>query len=150
MCRPPGGRAAFSARFSGVGAGQKPCGHFRRHDRLIFPMHNVTSLADYRSAPSTVFFSRRELDQILRVYGRMVADGEWRDYAISDGAERAVFSVFRRASEMPLYRIVKCPRWARRQGAWAVVAPGDHILKRGHELETVLRFFEKKRFDVID
>jgi hypothetical protein len=113
-------------------------------------MQNVTSLADYRATPASIFFNRRELDQILRVYGRMVADGEWRDYAMSDGAERAVFSVFRRASEAPLYRIVKCPKWAKRQGAWAILAPGDQILKRGQELETVLRFFEKKRLSVVD
>ncbi len=113
-------------------------------------MHNVTSLAEYRATPPSVFFNRRELDQILRVYGRMVAEGEWRDYAMSDGAEQAVFSVFRRASEMPIYRIVKCPKWAKRQGAWAILSPGGQILKRGHELEAVLRFFEKKRLDVID
>ncbi|MBI1179566.1 MAG: DUF2794 domain-containing protein [Alphaproteobacteria bacterium] len=112
-------------------------------------MQNVTLLADYRSAPS-VFFNRRELDQILRVYGRMVAEGEWRDYAMSDGAERAVFSVFRRASEMALYRIVKCPKWARRQGAYAILAPGNQILKRGHDLEAVLRFFDSKRLNLVD
>jgi hypothetical protein len=113
-------------------------------------MHNVTSLAEHRATPPSIFFNRRELDQILRLYGQMVSEGEWRDYAMSDGAERAVFSVFRRASEMPLYRIVKCPKWAKRQGAWAILAPGDQILKRGHELETVLRFFEKKRLNVVD
>lgn len=113
-------------------------------------MQNVTSIADYRAPPPTVFFHRRELDQILRVYGRMVAEGEWRDYAMNDGAEQAVFAVFRRASEMPLYRIVKCPKWAKRQGAYAILAPGDQILKRGHELETVLRFFDRKKLNVVD
>lgn len=113
-------------------------------------MENVTSLAEYRAPTPSVFFNRRELDQILRVYGQMVAAGEWRDYAMADGVDQAVFSVFRRTSEMPLYRIVKCPKWAKRQGAYAVIAPGNQILKRGHELETVLRFFERKRLNVVD
>jgi hypothetical protein len=113
-------------------------------------MQNVTLLADYRSGSTSVFFNRRELDLILRVYGRMVAEGEWRDYAMSDGTEQAVFSVFRRASEMPLYRIVKRPKWAKRQGAYAILAPGGQIVKRGHDLELLLRFFDRKRFDVIE
>ena len=84
-------------------------------------------------------FTRRELDEILKVYGRKVAAGEWRDYAIDQLKERAVFSVFRRASEMPLYQIVKQPRLARRQGAFSVVTPTGLILKRGHEIRQVLR-----------
>jgi hypothetical protein len=92
-----------------------------------------------------VAFDRRELDQILRIYGRMVADGEWRDYAIDLMKDRAVFSVFRRSSEMPLYRIEKDPKLARRQGAYSVVATGGMVLKRGHELASVLKVFEKKR-----
>lgn len=91
-----------------------------------------------------VRFDRRELDQMLRVYGRMVAEGEWRDYAIDFGDERATFSCFRRASEMPQYRIVKDPRLARRQGAWQVLAPNGQILKRGHDLAAVLRLFDRK------
>ena len=92
-----------------------------------------------KSEPSAIGFSRTELDQILRVYGRKVAAGEWRDYAIDHLAERAVFSVFRRASEVPLFRIVKQPRPARRQGPYAVIAAGGMILKRGHDLGKVLR-----------
>lgn len=90
-----------------------------------------------------VTFDRRELDQILRVYGRMVAANEWRDYAIDHMSERAVFSVFRRTSETPLYRIVKDPSLARKQGAYAVVATSGMILKRGHELARVLGVFDK-------
>ena len=97
-----------------------------------------------------VFFDRRELDRILRLYGRMVAAGEWRDYAIGGGAEAAVFSVFRRASEAPVYRIEKRPALARKQGAWAVIGEGGHILKRGHELAQVLRVFDKGRFKVVE
>jgi len=91
-----------------------------------------------------VAFDRRELDLILRLYGRMVAANEWRDYAIDHLADRAVFSVFRRASEVPLYQIVKDPRLARRQGAFSVVAAGGRIMKRGHELARVLGVFDSK------
>jgi hypothetical protein len=96
------------------------------------------------------FFERRELERLLRFYGRMVAAGEWRDYAIDGLSEAAVFSVFRRASEAPLYRIEKRPALARRQGAWAVIGQGGVTLKRGHDLEQVLRVFDKGRFKVVD
>ena len=85
-----------------------------------------------------ISFDRRELHEILEVYGRKVADGEWRDYAIDQTDERAVFSIFRRTSETPLYRIVKQPRRAR-QGAYSVVAATGLIVKRGHDLGHVLR-----------
>lgn len=91
-----------------------------------------------------VTFHRRELDLILRVYGTMVAAGEWRDYAIDHLRDRAIFSVFRRTSEVPLFQIVKTPSLARRQGAYSVAAASGHILKRGHELGRVLSVFEKK------
>tara|TARA_R110002073_G_scaffold19336_11_gene70721 strand:- start:1476 stop:1766 length:291 start_codon:yes stop_codon:yes gene_type:complete len=94
-------------------------------------------------------FERRELDAILRIYGRMVARGEWRDYAIDGLTDRAVFSVYRRSSEHPLYRIEKTPDNARKQGAWAILAPGGMILKRGQELSSVLRYFDRKRFSVV-
>ena len=92
-------------------------------------------------APVTpvVFFERRELDLLLRLYGRQVAAGEWRDYAIDGLREAAVFSVFRRASEAPLYRIEKRPALARKQGAWAVIATGGLVLKRGADLEQIGR-----------
>src|SRR5947209_7680558 len=91
---------------------------------------------------SRVTFERRELDRILDLYGRKVAAGEWRDYAIDFEKDRAVFSVFRRASEMPIYRIEKNPRLARRQGAYSVVSVTGLILKRGHELDRVLRVLD--------
>ncbi len=96
-------------------------------------------------APSRVTFERRELDRILNLYGRKVAAGEWRDYAIQFLKDRAVFAVFRRAAEMPLYRIVKDPALTRRQGAFAVVAASGRVLKRGHDLERVLRTLEPLR-----
>lgn len=96
-----------------------------------------------------VFFERRELTRLLSLYGRMVAAGEWRDYGIDGLSDAAVFSVFRRHSEAPLYRIEKRPALARRQGAWAVVGQGGHILRRGHELDHVLRWFDRGRFAVV-
>ena len=107
-----------------------------------------TSYASPRQA--IVFFERRELNRLLSLYGRMVAAGEWRDYAIDGLSESAVFSVYRRASEAPLYRVEKRPALARRQGAWAVIGQGGMVLRRGHELDQVLRFFDKGRFKVVD
>ena len=86
-----------------------------------------------------VTFSRREINRILDLYGRKVAAGEWRDYAIDFLKDRAVFSVFRRSSEVPLYRIEKNPKLSRRQGAYSVISATGHIVRRGHELERVLR-----------
>jgi len=96
-----------------------------------------------------VFFERRELTRLLSLYGRMVAAGEWRDYGIDGLTDAAVFSVFRRSAEAPLYRIEKRPALARKQGAWAVVGQGGHVLRRGHDLEHVLRLFDRGRFKVI-
>lgn len=116
------------------------------------------SLDAFAPQPSSpvVFFDRRELDQLLRLYGRRVAAGEWRDYAI-DGLRDAavfsvfsVFSVFRRSAEAPAYRIEKRPSLARRQGAWAVIGQGGVILKRGHELAQVLKLFDKGKFAVVE
>ncbi len=90
-----------------------------------------------------VTFDRRELNQILHVYGMMVAAGEWRDYAIDHLKDRAVFSVFRRTSEVPLFQIVKTPKLRHRQGAYSVVAATGMVLKRGHELSRVLGVFDK-------
>ena len=111
---------------------------------------DIAAAPDPTPRVAQVFFDRRELDAILRVYGRMVAAGEWRDYGIDGLAEAAVFSVFKRSSEAPLYRIEKRPALARRQGAWAIIGEGGHILRRGHDLEQVLRFFDRGRFKVVD
>ncbi len=91
-----------------------------------------------------VSFDRRELDLILGLYGLQVGAGEWRDYAIDMLKDRAVFSIFRHASEVPLYRVEKNPKLARRQGAYSVIAPGGQILKRGRDLEMVLRILKPK------
>lgn len=96
-----------------------------------------------RETLPTTAFNRLELNEILRLYGRFVASGEWRDYAIDMGRETAVFSIFRRASECPIYRIEKTPRLARRQGMYAVVAASGLILKRGSDLRRVLAVLDK-------
>jgi hypothetical protein len=109
---------------------------------------DASDFAGERAAPALsglpyVTFERRELDAILSLYGRMVARGEWRDYAIDFLKDRAVFSVFRRASEVPLYRIEKNPKLARKQGAYSVIAATGLILKRGPELKRVLGVLDK-------
>ena len=93
---------------------------------------------------ASVMFNRGELDRILNLYGRMVAAGEWRDYAIDALKDRAVFSVFRRSSEVPLYRIEKDPRLARKQGAYSVISATGLILRRGHDLDRVLLAIDRK------
>lgn len=117
---------------------------------IVFPGTDRTSngAVPQRSQPhrgqlGPISFDRRELTQLLGMYGRKVAEGEWRDYAIDMLREKAVFSVFRKASEYPLYRIEKNPKLARRQGAYAVITPTGHILKRGHDLRNVLRVIDK-------
>jgi hypothetical protein len=99
---------------------------------------------------AVTFFERPELDRLLRLYGQMVAAGHWRDYAIDALKDAAVFSVFRRASEDPLYRIEKRPALARRQGAWALIGQGGVILRRGRELDQVLRLFDRSRFNIVE
>ncbi|RTL66094.1 MAG: DUF2794 domain-containing protein [Hyphomicrobiales bacterium] len=96
------------------------------------------------SAHAPVFFTRRELNQILNVYGHKVAAGEWRDYAIDFGREKATFSVFRHTSEVPLYRIEKNPKLARKQGAFSVITATGLILRRGHDLVRVLEVLQKR------
>ncbi len=91
-----------------------------------------------------VRFDRKELNQILRVYGRMVAAGEWRDYAIAAMRDLAVFAVFRRSAETPLYRIEKRPKLRARQGLYAVVGMDGRVLRRGQDLDQVLKVFERR------
>ena len=95
-------------------------------------------------APEQVAFDRHELSVILGLYGRMVAAGEWRDYAMSFLREMAVFSIFRRAAENPIYRIEKHPRLRARQGMYALIGMDGQVLKRGHDLPVVLRVLERK------
>ncbi|HKK35510.1 MAG TPA: DUF2794 domain-containing protein, partial [Paracoccaceae bacterium] len=100
--------------------------------------------------PERVAFDRRELSAILSVYGRFVAAGEWRDYGLSFLKEVAVFSVFRRTAEHPLYRVEKRPKNAQKQGQYAVIGLDGRILKRGHDLRQVLRVFDKKLIRAVE
>ncbi len=101
------------------------------------------------SKTQTVFFDRRELEQILRLYGRKVASGDWRDYGLEASSEYVAFNIFRRTSEAPLYRVEKRPALARKQGAFAVLNAAGMILKRGHELGPVLAVLDKPKFDIL-
>ena len=96
-----------------------------------------------RPPASRVTFDRGELHRILDLYGRKVAAGEWRDYAIAFLRDRAVFSVFHRAAEVPLYRIEKVLGLQRREGAYAVVTASGQVLRRGHDLRRVLRALDR-------
>ena len=115
---------------------------------ISFPGRHFVSGVGGQAA--TVAFDRFELQHILNVYGRMVAAGHWKDYAIGDSKEVATFCIFRRASEMPLYRITKTPRLQRKQGQYAILGMAGQILKRGHDLAQLMSFFDKKRFRVVD
>lgn len=103
-----------------------------------------------RRETGPVVFDRRELSDILALYGRKVAAGEWRDYTLDFGRESAVFSVFRRSSEWPLYRIEKSPRNARKQGAYSVITATGLILKRGNDLKRVIDVLEKRSLYVVE
>ena len=100
--------------------------------------------------PEQIVFHRSELSVIMSLYGRMVAAGEWRDYGLSHLREMAVFSVFRRTAENPLYRIEKRPKLRNRQGQYSVVGMDGQILKRGNDLKTVLRVLERKLIRAVD
>ena len=97
------------------------------------------------AAEDRVAFDRRELGAILSLYGRMVAAGEWRDYGLSMLREVAVFAIFRRTAETPLYRVEKRPKLRARQGMYAVIGAEGQVLRRGHDLAAVLRVLEKVR-----
>ena len=98
---------------------------------------------------SRIRFDRKELDLILRIYGRLVAEGECRDYAIGTFGDHAIFCMHKRASEAPSWTVEKRPELAKRQGAYSVVNSTGQILRRGHDLEQVMKVFEKKRFHVV-
>lgn len=112
-------------------------------------MSKVVRIGNGKKSPAQVSFDRRELSRILNVYGQMVAKGDWKDYTVNFQPDRCVFSVYRKATEHPLYRIEKVPSLRGRQGQFSVVAPGGLILKRGHELDQVLRVFDKARLRAV-
>ena len=118
-------------------------GEPRRGSPLQGSTHHSAPVLSFPVTPKRVSFDRLELQTILNVYGRKVAEGEWRDYAIDFLTDKAVFAIYRRSSEVPLYRVEKEPRLARKQGAYSVVVASGLILKRGNDLATVLRVIDK-------
>jgi len=114
---------------------------------------NIQNTAPFPSSgklPEQIAFDRAELALILGIYGRMVAAGEWRDYGMSFLKDVAIFSVFRRTAEHPIYRIEKRPKLRGKQGMYSVIAMDGQILKRGHDLKAVLRVLERKLIRAID
>lgn len=118
----------------------------RKHES----MNSLTPFQATQSGSEVVAFHRTELSLILALYGRMVAAGEWRDYGISCLRDVAVFSIFRRTAENPLYRVEKRPKLRGKQGQYAVVSIDGQVLKRGSDLRTVLRVLERKMIRAID
>ena len=108
------------------------------------------TIAPFPAKPLQVGFDRLELTRILDLYGRMVAAGLWRDYAIDLGREAASFAAFRRSAERPEYRIEKRPALRTRQGMWALIGEGGSILKRGQELGPVLAPVERRLMKLVD
>jgi hypothetical protein len=104
---------------------------------------DTSSPGSSSTVPAQVTFDRTELRELFNLYGRMVAEGEWRDYAMDFLKDRAVFSVYRRSTEYPLYRVEKNPKLARRQGAYAVITQSGLVLKRGQDLGRVLKVLDK-------
>lgn len=119
--------------------------HHSRSSKHGLENTDVIDLREYKKSknPLPVTFHRRELDAILWIYGRMVGEGEWRDYAIDHNRDVAVFSVFKRSGEMPLYQVIKNPKLANKQGAFSVVNTHGTVLKRGSDLKQVLKVFDK-------
>ncbi|WP_414832546.1 DUF2794 domain-containing protein [Afifella sp. YEN Y35] len=148
-----GSRAALRTGFA-AHSSEKTSGHSSMHPGGHSSTHSGAQSGTHAGGKpgankALVAFHRTELDVILRVYGRRVAEGEWRDYAIDHLADRAIFSIFRRASEMPLYKVEKVPALARKQGAYRVVATGGTILKRGHDLAQVLKILDKPKLKLV-
>ena len=119
---------------------------FRIHDFSMSNSSNIIPLSSPSKPKQTerVSFNRRDIDTLIQFYSARVSSGEWRDYAIDMLKDRAVFSVFKRASEVPIYTIEKMPKLARRQGEWSVINANGLVLKRGHELKQVLKVLDKK------
>jgi len=108
------------------------------------------SVSPFPGKPSQIGFDRLELSRILDLYGRMVAAGLWRDYAIDFGSDTACFAAFRRTAERPEYRIEKRPALRNRQGMWALIGEGGAILKRGQELGPVLAPLERRLMKLVE
>jgi hypothetical protein len=116
----------------------------------LYEFSGVSGAFPKNDKNNIVYLMRNELSLILNVYGRMVAGGKWFDYAIDAQPNLAIFSVYRRASEMPLYQIIKEPALSARQGAWRILSMNGQVVKRGKELSMVLRYFDNKLIKLID
>jgi len=114
------------------------------------PPSNSATVTSFERTPEQVAFHRTELSVIMSLYGRMVAAGEWRDYGLSFLRDVAVFSAFRRTAEVPLYRIEKRPKLRNKQGMYAVIGADGQVLRRGHDLKSVLRVLERKLIRAVD
>jgi hypothetical protein len=101
------------------------------------------------AVPPTIFFNRKEFEALLNIYGKMVASGHWKDYAVSGAKEVATFAVHQKASERPIYRITKTPALQNKQGAFSILNSQGQILKRGHELPQILKYFDKKLIKLV-
>ena len=113
-------------------------------------VQDPTPFPQSRPIGEQIAFDRRELGVILGLYGRMVSSGEWRDYGMSFLKDVAIFSIFRRTAEHPIYRIEKRPKLAGKQGAYAVIGMDGRVLRRGHDLKSVLRVLERKLIRAVD
>ena len=114
-------------------------------------MNVINIKSDYiEKIPEKIAFHRLELAPILSLYGRMVAAGEWRDYGVSCLCEVAVFSIFKRTAENPLYRIEKRPKLRSKQGMYALIGTQGQVLKRGHDLKSVLGMLERRLIRMVD
>lgn len=121
-----------------------------RAESQIMTVQQPTPFPKSQALPEQIAFDRAELSVILGLYGQMVAAGEWRDYGMSFLKDVAIFSIFRRTAEHPIYRVEKRPKLRGRQGIYAVIAMDGQILKRGHDLKTVLRVLERKLIRAVD
>lgn len=132
--------------FRRSGASTSQAGNHQRSGTQFQRPRSVTSRT---TSKPNVFFDRKELWQIMSIYGDMVQKGEWRDYAIDDGKDACVFSIYRRSSEMPIYRVEKRPKLASRQGAFSVMSASGQVLKRGHDLKNTLSVFDTRKFRLV-
>jgi len=122
---------------------------FKARNPQTYNMLQDAHPAQGRPQASPVHFHRTELSLLISLYGRMVAAGEWRDYGISPLKDVAIFSIFKRTAEHPIYRIEKRPKLSNKQGIYAVVGMDGRILKRGNDLKAVLRVLERKLIKLV-
>ena len=116
----------------------------------FFEVKDQNSILAVQKKDAVVYLLRHELSLILNVYGRMVAGGKWFDYAIDSQPNYAVFSVYRRASEMPLYQIIKEPALSSKQGVWRILSMNQQVVKRGKDLKLLLRYFDGKLLKLVE